>query len=208
MAENVWDKPPPPGASDLPTVAHWVVEQSPSSKELVEQWADRYWLPGDPGQTVLDVGCGNGTYAVVFGARGLHYTGIDISHEMIGMAREKFPDCDFYEGDVTALPFADNSFDYAFTRATLYHLPLEAAKVAIGEMIRVARLAAIVGLFSVTRGARCERMTRFGTYQRRGTLGEDLAMMLEFDPDTEVRVVNIAMGRTRAAEAYYIVRKC
>ena len=205
LADNPWDKPLA-GASRGRSVADWVIKQCPSADRLAAEWADRDWLPGRPGETVLDVGCGNGNYSGIFTTRGLSYTGVDISTEMIRAARATFPDCQFQEGDATVLFFSDNSFDYTFSHGMFYHLPLEQTKAAIAEMIRVARLAAIVGMFSMLRGPLRERTTPFGTYQRRDTIGEDLLMMREFDPDVELRVVGVK-GQAPVADAFFIIRR-
>lgn len=48
-----------------------------------------------PGTTMLDVGCGWGRYVSRFIERGMSYTGIDYSPEMIAQAQESNPGLDF-----------------------------------------------------------------------------------------------------------------
>lgn len=43
----------------------------------------------EPGDTVLDVGCGPGRHAVELAGRGIAVIGVDISHEFIRVARER-----------------------------------------------------------------------------------------------------------------------
>lgn len=67
----------------------------------------------------LELGVGTGRIALPFIQAGYSYTGIDISEPMMDRLRAKLaaePDASGYrydlrQGDVSALPFADNSFD-------------------------------------------------------------------------------------------------
>jgi SAM-dependent methyltransferase len=62
---------------------------------------------------LLDVGCGSGYAAALAAARGAKVTGIDITPELIEIARERVPDGQFVVGGMDALPFADDTFDAA-----------------------------------------------------------------------------------------------
>src|SRR5581483_6413907 len=56
----------------------------------------------DPsGCTLLDIGCGVGDLLGYLRQRGIqcHYTGFDISDEMVKRCRERFPDAEFISGD-------------------------------------------------------------------------------------------------------------
>ena len=99
-----------------------------------------------PGQRVLDVGCGTGTLALcaqsVVGPQGRVY-GIDASPEMIarasGKARSAGVDVDFRTGVVEALPFPDASFDLVLNTMMLHHLPAAARARCAAEMRRVLK---------------------------------------------------------------------
>ena len=60
---------------------------------------------------VLDACCGTGDLAVAAERAGGHVTGIDFSDKMLARAREKSSTVEWLQGDVTALPFEDGSFD-------------------------------------------------------------------------------------------------
>lgn len=67
----------------------------------------RFFIP--PGRSVLEVGCGTGDLlAAVRPSRGV---GIDLSDEMVRIARTKHPHLEFRTGDVEALDL-DERFDY------------------------------------------------------------------------------------------------
>lgn len=94
-----------------------------------------------PGQHVLDAACGTGAVAREaaerVGASG-KVTGLDRSPSMICRARERRPDLEWREGDVTAMPFPDDTFDAVLTQAALMFVPDPAA--ALREMRRVLKL--------------------------------------------------------------------
>jgi SAM-dependent methyltransferase len=65
----------------------------------------------EPGQSLLDVGCGAGMFASMASERGLLVSGIDASEALIAIARERAPGADFRVGDLEDLPFPEASFD-------------------------------------------------------------------------------------------------
>lgn len=89
-----------------------------------------YWLLGDvQGKTVLDFGCGSGENVVPLVERGARVIGIDISPELIALARQRLAFAKLkatvqvgtaYE---TGLP--DSSVDVIFCIALLHHLNIE-----------------------------------------------------------------------------------
>lgn len=93
-----------------------------------------------PGMTVLDIGCGNGRFFPVLRDRHIAYVGLDNSKGLLKEAREQFPGVTFVEGDATALPFPDRSFDIAFSFATIHHIPSKALRHAfVREAARVLK---------------------------------------------------------------------
>ena len=75
---------------------------------------------------VLDVGCGSGWATRLLAGYAINgqVTGIDISDEMIRVARESsqaFPNTDFEVASAEQLPFTDNEFTHAFSMESLYY---------------------------------------------------------------------------------------
>ena len=109
-----------------------------------------YLLPHlKDGDRVLDFGCGPGTITVGL-ARAIEpgeVHGIDMEESQIAMARSAaeaggHDNATFHVGDVTALPFEDNSFDVAHSHAVLMHVPDTAA--VLSEVKRVLKPGGIV----------------------------------------------------------------
>jgi ubiquinone/menaquinone biosynthesis C-methylase UbiE len=100
----------------------------------------------EPGESVLDVGCGTGTLAIVskrrVGPTGTVH-GIDASPAMIARAREKATKAGvevfFKQGVVEALPFPDAHFDVILSTLMLHHLPSKLREQCAREVRRVVK---------------------------------------------------------------------
>ena len=69
--------------------------------------------------------------------RGYRCSGVDLSPKLIEIARAKFRDVEFVEGDVERLPFADASFDGVLLSGLVHHLPDPSRCAA--EVFRILR---------------------------------------------------------------------
>jgi SAM-dependent methyltransferase len=68
-------------------------------------------LPLEPGQRVLDIGCGVGAFLRLVADRGAEPFGLDASEALIDLARRRVPRADLRVGDMEALPHDANTFD-------------------------------------------------------------------------------------------------
>ena len=89
-----------------------------------EQAIARMKVPKDA--RVLDIGCGSGwaTRLLADYASAGRVTGIDISDEMIQLARKQSrdrPNVDFEVASAEQLPFTDDEFTHAFSMESLYY---------------------------------------------------------------------------------------
>jgi ubiquinone/menaquinone biosynthesis C-methylase UbiE len=87
------------------------------------------------GARVADLGCGSGVFTDALQRRGYRCAGVDLSSKLIAIARNKFPNIEFIEGDVEQLPFADGSFNGVLLSGLIHHLP-DPSRCA-GEVSRI-----------------------------------------------------------------------
>jgi ubiquinone/menaquinone biosynthesis C-methylase UbiE len=88
---------------------------------------------------VLDIGCGLGAFARAVAGRARSVTAMDLSPEMIAVARERsahLSNLEFVLGDFLRLPLTLESYDCIVTLATLHHLPLAEALIRIKSLLR------------------------------------------------------------------------
>jgi SAM-dependent methyltransferase len=101
-----------------------------------------FHLLGDVnGKTVLEYGCGGGTYTVALANRGARVIAFDISPDLVALAKKRLEAnrCEGVElllGSAHSLPFPDESIDVIFGMAILHHLDLD---IASRELTRVLR---------------------------------------------------------------------
>ena len=94
-----------------------------------------------PGKRLLEVGCGMGTDLLQFARGGAQVTGVDLTPRSIEISRHHLSLYDasgeFAVADCEVLPFADESFDVAYSNGVLHHTPDTAG--AVREIHRVLR---------------------------------------------------------------------
>jgi SAM-dependent methyltransferase len=81
-----------------------------------------------PCDRALEIGCGTGTFTRLLARRASHVTAIDLSGEMIRVARHRstgYPNIDYSVGDVLEMDLPVSQFDCIVMIATLHHLPAE-----------------------------------------------------------------------------------
>lgn len=73
------------------------------------------------GAKILDAGCASGRDTKLISDKGFNVIGIDLSHELINIARKNNPNIEFIEGNFLKLPFSNNFFGGVWARASLLH---------------------------------------------------------------------------------------
>jgi len=97
-------------------------------------------LPADP--TVLDVGCGDGARTLANLPAGA--VGLDFSRRGLELARETVPGARLVQGDMTALPVADDSVDGLTAYHAVFHVPRDRHAEVYREFARVLRPGGLV----------------------------------------------------------------
>ena len=160
-------------------------DSQPGTKGGIVHWAARYdlliWLmtlgrerrfrerllrPAhlQPGESVLDVGCGTGTLAIAarrqVGSTG-SVTGVDPSPEMLARASRKAEkaglEIEFTPGVAESLPFSDGRFDVVLSTVMLHHLSGKVRPQAVSEMRRVLKPGGRLLAVDFSHGAKARR---------------------------------------------------
>ncbi len=107
----------------------------------------RSLLDLQPGDTVLDVGCGTGWFTRRVAGDGAQVVGLDRDAEALAFAGQHSAGCVRYvRGDASALPFADAAFDAVLSVTALCFV--EQWPRALAEIVRVSRHRFLLGLLN------------------------------------------------------------
>ncbi|HZJ41592.1 MAG TPA: class I SAM-dependent methyltransferase [Patescibacteria group bacterium] len=86
------------------------------------------------GDKVLDLACGNGRLLESFHKKEIEYLGIDISEELINIAKKNYPNNNFIVGDLLDLKNISSEhkkYDHIFCLAALQHIPSEEYRLKV-----------------------------------------------------------------------------
>ena len=123
-------------------IATWYAKNTANDMAEFEALAVRLAEAIRPGSQILEVAPGPGFLAIEIAKRGQYaMTGLDISRSFVEIAaanaRRASVKIDFQHGNASAMPFADDTFDFILCRAAFknFSQPLE----AMNEMHRVLK---------------------------------------------------------------------
>jgi len=94
--------------SQLATVYHEMYQSIFDYKQEFKSY--KKYLDKYKSKNILEIGCGSGNLAPYFLKAGFSYTGLDLSNEMINIAKTVKPKGNFVQGDMRNLKFR-NKFD-------------------------------------------------------------------------------------------------
>ena len=95
-----------------------------------------------PGLRVLDAGCGRGELLHACAEAGAKIAGLDYSEAAVQLTKQTLADvegADIRHGDVTELPWPDDSFDRAILADVIEHLDPDQADAGLRELRRVLK---------------------------------------------------------------------
>jgi len=102
---------------------------------------------------VLDIGCGLGTSAILFGRHGSESHGIDIDMDLVRIARQRASTCSctpyFVVAGAERLPYRAESFDFCIADSVLEHV--ENFEGVIDEVARVLKVNGLFALCTTNR---------------------------------------------------------
>jgi SAM-dependent methyltransferase len=142
-----------PGDVVDPVVSRAIVNTNGNLYRHLVQGLPRYpipelRLPRAAGHRLLDVGAGWGRWSVAAARLGYRPTAVEPQIDLCLAARRVGASLDadlrVVAAGGTALPFADDAFDVAFSYSVLQHFDKRAARMTMAEMMRVTRPGGLV----------------------------------------------------------------
>jgi len=104
-------------------------------------------------RTVLDAGCGTGRVGIELARHGIDVVGADVERSMLAVARERAPDVDWVESDVTELDLG-RAFDVVVMAGNVPLFTPEGTHAALvaGCARHIARGGVLIAGFQLDRG--------------------------------------------------------
>ncbi|KRF18324.1 class I SAM-dependent methyltransferase [Nocardioides sp. Soil796] len=124
-------------AADYTATFAGEIEELPFFRAMLTAYAEL--VLADGGGEVMEVGSGPGETTAFLHDRGLSISGLDLSPEMVRIARADQPHLSFSVGSMLELPYADGALAGVVTWYSLIHLPQERLPDALDEFHRVLR---------------------------------------------------------------------
>lgn len=90
-----------------------------------------------PNARILDVGCAAGRDSIYFSAHGHFTTGVDLSKNLLSIAKQNAPKLTFIKGDIRKKLFPNNSFDAVWACAVLLHLEREDLPIVLANFYSI-----------------------------------------------------------------------
>lgn len=103
-----------------------------------EKYIDQF-LQSLEGKNVLDAGCGNGRDCKYINQKGFNVKGIDLSKEMLVIAKKMVPKVDFEVMDITNITYSDNSYDGIISNCSFFHIPVEELPKTLNSFSKILK---------------------------------------------------------------------
>lgn len=153
------------------------------------------------GKDVLEVGCGTGLVLQRVAQFARAAKGVDLSPGMLEHARRR--GLDVVEGSATALPFADASFDVAYSFKVLAHIPdLDGC---LREMMRVVRPGGYLVFDAYNRASLRYLIKRWWGPRNTSSEYDEAAIGTRFSTDAEIEAAIPPPGRVVSKSGIRVV---
>jgi ubiquinone/menaquinone biosynthesis C-methylase UbiE len=194
--------------------------------DLMEWFFDTFWFRGQmrelrlrtatlarmqPGDAVLDVGCGTGTLAMEVArrvGRAGRVAGVDPGTEQIARARaiaaRRNVPIEFQIGVIEQLAFPDQTFDVVLSTLMMHHLPGDLKRQGLAEIARVLKPGGRLVIADFKR--KQERQGQAARFHAGGSSMQDLAALVKDAGFSEVETEEMRLPRFSAFPGAGFVR--
>ncbi len=164
-----------------------------------------------PGDAVLDVGCGTGTLAMEVArrvGRACRVAGVDPGTQQIARARRSAArrnlPIDFQIGVIEQLPFPDQTFDVVLSTLMMHHLPTPLKRQGLAEIARVLKPGGRLVIADFKR--KKDRAGQAARFHAGGSSMQDLAALVKDAGFSQVETEEMRLPRFSAFPGAGFVR--
>jgi ubiquinone/menaquinone biosynthesis C-methylase UbiE len=106
---------------------------------IQENYKKKFLSKIKSGGLILDIGCGAGRDAKYFTEKGYEVIGIDMSSELLNIAKLNAPKAKFKLMNMKNIEFDSNTFDGIWANASLVHLPQEYLVKVLSSIYKILK---------------------------------------------------------------------
>ncbi|MEA3430918.1 MAG: methyltransferase domain-containing protein [Nanoarchaeota archaeon] len=103
------------------------------------EYIDKFLVLLPKNAKVLDLGCGAGIDAGYMTSKGFEVIGIDLSKEMLRLAKQKFPKIDFRQQDSRDIDFHANTFEGILAACSLIHITKKDVPALLKKLYQILK---------------------------------------------------------------------
>ncbi|MCO7189106.1 MULTISPECIES: class I SAM-dependent methyltransferase [unclassified Pseudoalteromonas] len=154
----------------------------------------------------LDIGCGcTGRFIELLVNEGFKPTGLDISEEMLALARRKHPDISFVQGDICTYMLPDK-YDFITAWDSIWHIPLSEQEPVLAKIINSLNPGGVfIFSFGGTTQAGCHTNNAMGPEVYYSSLGVTGFLQLFIDMGCIIR--HLEFDQYPEVHTYLVVEK-
>ncbi|HUD19647.1 MAG TPA: methyltransferase domain-containing protein [Patescibacteria group bacterium] len=97
---------------------------------------------------ILDAGCGAGQNAYHMAKKGFRVTGVDLSRNMLAIAKNHYSNCTFVYMDIRRLQFPPNKFNGILSSYSLIHISDTKVSGVLSDFYRILKSGGWVAIFA------------------------------------------------------------
>ena len=156
------------------------------------------------GGKALDVGCGaGGRFIRILKNEGFSITGIDVSEEMIKLAKNSHPEIDFIHIDISTWE-TEQKFDLIVAWDSIFHLPLEMQKPVVTKLCRIlAKNGILIYTFGNAYGEHTDIWHDDTFYYSSIGINENLRIMI----DNGLTILHLELDQYPEKHVYTIAKR-
>lgn len=184
-------------------IAQWWAEHHENSLYGVDQFERAIGFTKNP-KKALDVGCGaGGRFIQILENNGVFVTGLDISKEMVKLAKTNHPEHKFLQQDICTWD-AEEKFDFIVAWDSIFHLPFDMQKPVLTKLSRLLTKGGIlIYTFGNDQGEHTDQWQKDTFYYSSIGITENLKLLI----NNGLTVLHLELDQCPEKHVYVIATK-